>query len=262
MLFHFLLFLGAGGFAGILAGLLGVGGGMVIVPALNFIFNHYQLIPDSINMHVASGTSLCIMVFTSIFSLLGHYKHGDILWSLYRKMFGFIAMGTVLGAFFADLLPTFVMKKVFAFFLFIMSINMVLNLKARRRYFNPPDWLSRVVGTMIGMLSGFLGIGGGTIMIPYLSKCRIRIRKIAPIASLCSLTVAIVGSSAVIFTGWYDNPVAWSTGYVYWPAVLLVALPSMLFARLSAKWTYLVPLHTLKTMFVIFLCVTGVLMLF
>lgn len=261
MVLHLLIFLAAGGFAGILAGLLGVGGGMVIVPALNFIFSHYALIPNNINMHVASGTSLCIMIFTSIFSLLGHYKHGDILWSLYRKMFFFIAMGTIIGACFADLLPTEVMKKVFAIFLFIVSVHMMLNIKARRRYFKPPDWVSRLVGTIIGVLSGFLGIGGGTVMIPYLSKCRIRIRKIAPVSSLCSLTVAIVGSFSVVFTGWYDNQVAWSTGYIYWPAVLMVGLPSTLFARVAAKWTYLVPLHMLKIIFVIFLSVTGVLML-
>jgi hypothetical protein len=261
MLVSLILFFIAGGFAGTLAGLLGVGGGMIIVPALNFIFTHYTHIPSNIVMHVASGTSLCVMIFTSLFSLLGHYKHGDILWERYKKMFLFIAGGTVIGAIFADMVPTFVMKKLFGFFLLVVSLNMYLTRKNSRHYFKPPDWVSRLVGTGIGLLSGFLGIGGGTIMIPYLSRCRVRVRRIAAISSLCTLTVAVVGTCAVIRTGWDDNPIHWSSGYVYWPAVLLAGIPSTLFARLAAKWTYRLPIHLLKILFIILLLITGVLML-
>lgn len=261
MFFDLLLFIIAGSFAGIMAGLLGIGGGLIIVPALSIIFTTYKIVPQDIVMHVASGTSLCVMIFTAQFSLWGHYKHGDILWALFKKMLVFIAMGTVVGGIFADLLPTYVIKQVFGGFLLVVALHMYLNRKATRRKFVPPDWFSRTIGGVIGMVSGFLGIGGGVIMIPYLSRCKIQIRKIASISTLCSLTVAIVGTFTVIITGWNDNPVAWSTGYVYWPAVLLAALPSALFARIAARWTYIIPLRFMKAIFIFLLLVIGIKML-
>lgn len=258
-LFFFLL---AGSFAGLMAGLLGIGGGMVIVPALSLIFSHSKTIPPHIIMHVASGTSLCAMVFTSQFSLLGHYRYGDIMWGMYKKLLVFVLIGTICGAMLADNIPSDHIRLVFGIFLLVVATETWLRRPSLKRNFKPPLWFSRGIATITGVVSGFLGIGGGTIMIPYLSRAKVPMRKIAAISCLTSLTVAVVGTITVILTGLHDNVVPWSTGYIYWPAVLMIALPSTVFARLGAKWAYRIRLRWLRAFFIVFLFITGLRMVF
>ncbi len=106
------LFLIAGCIAGAMSGLLGIGGGTIIVPALSMIFTKQANIPDGVVMHMASGTALCIMIFTSASSTFTHFKHGSRAWLYFRRVVLYIIIGIVLGALVADFLPTYMMKKV------------------------------------------------------------------------------------------------------------------------------------------------------
>lgn len=261
VLVELLLFFIAGCFAGLMSGLLGIGGGMVVVPALSLIFEHNHVVPEHLIMHIASGTSLCAMIFTSQFSLWGHYRYGDILWSLYQRLVLFICAGTAIGAMLADRVPTGQIRLIFGLFLVLVATQTLLSKPSLKTRFRPPTWLNRLVGTLTGIISGFLGIGGGTIMIPYLSRAKVPMRKIAAISSLTSLTVALIGTLTVIATGFHDNYAPYSTGYIYWPAVLLIAIPSMFFARLGAKLAYKIRLRRLRAFFIVFLFVTGIRMI-
>jgi uncharacterized membrane protein YfcA len=256
------LFLIAGCIAGAMSGLLGIGGGTIIVPALSMIFTKQANIPDGVVMHMASGTALCIMIFTSASSTFTHFKHGSRAWLYFRRVVLYIIIGIVLGALVADFLPTYMMKKVFGGFLILVAFEMQFGRLISRIRFRPTKMTEACVMLVIGCISGLLGIGGGTLIFPYLSRCRMTTRKITSISAACSLTAGVIGTISVMTTG-YNNTfyIPWSTGYVYWPAVLLAAFPSIIFAHIFAAKAYTMPIKYLRLAFVVFLAVIGLKMI-
>ena len=107
--------------AGLISGLMGVGGGIIVVPALIFIFNEQTKIPPNLIMQMAAGTSLAVMLFTSQSSIRAHYKQNGILWDVYNRLWPGIILGTISGAFLADKLPTYWIKTLFALFLLLVA---------------------------------------------------------------------------------------------------------------------------------------------
>ncbi|QBR83182.1 sulfite exporter TauE/SafE family protein [Legionella israelensis] len=251
-----------GAFAGLMAGILGIGGGMVVVPALAFIFRHNQTVPPSLIMHVAAGTSLAVMIITSQASVRAHYRLGEILWPVYRRLWPGIVIGAVLGAILADLLPSHWLKIIFGVFLLIVAYKMFLDRHITRPHQYPRAWIHHFISGLIGVKSGLLGVGGGALIIPYLTYCGVDIRKIAAISSLCTMTVAVVGTLAFMVTGSNEPGLpAYSIGYVYWPAAFWVAIPSALFAPVGARLTYVLPVAQLKNGFIVFLLLASLDML-
>lgn len=251
----------SGCFAGLMSGFLGVGGGTVIVPALNFIFSSHGNLDVSadIAMHMASGSALCTMIFTSATSVRVHFKHGSRAWLYFRRLLPFIIVGIVIGAVLADFLPNKIMKQIFGVFLLLIALEMQFGRLISRVRLRPTPFADGLICMCIGMVSGMLGIGGGALMIPYLSRCRMTMRKITSIAAICSLTVGLFGTLAVIFTGYNNtNTIPWATGYVFWPAVLLAGVPSILFAKFAAKKVYTMPLKYVRAFFITFLYVAGI----
>lgn len=253
-----LLFFLSGSFAGIMAGLLGIGGGAILVPIFSAIFSGHMHIPPEMVMHMAAGSALSVMIFTSATSVWGHTQHGSKAWLYFRQVVVFLISGIIGGAILADLLPTIFLKRFFGFFLLLTACEVQFGrflIKKRLRQSLTRD---RLVILVIGILSGLLGIGGGTLIIPYLSRCRIPLRKCVSIAALCSFTVGLVGTVTVIVTGMNNTyQLPWSSGYVYWPAALLAALPSILFTKLATSWLYYLRLKYLRAFFVIFLLCVG-----
>ncbi|AHE68445.1 sulfite exporter TauE/SafE family protein [Legionella oakridgensis] len=236
-----------GAFAGFMSGTLGIGGGMIVVPALLYIFHHSSVVPQAVEMHVAAGTSLAIMIFTAMSSIRAHHRQGEILWSVYHRLWPGIVLGVFCGALLADQLSTYWLKILFGLFLLVISFKMMADIHVNHPRAFPGKWLNRLISFVIGLKSGLLGVGGGALIIPYLSFCGIDTRKIPAISALCTLSVAMMGTIAVIITG--SNEVglpAYSTGYVYWPAVIWVAVPSVLFAPIGAHLTYALPVQQLK----------------
>ena len=253
-----ILFVFAGALAGLMAGLLGIGGGLVLVPALIFIFSHTQVIPSGLVMHMAAGTTLASMMFSAFSSVKAHAKRGRVLWPVYRSLAPGIIVGIISGAVLADCLPTQILKTLFGSMLLLIVIKMLIPLGIRKARF-PRRWIHRVVSFFIGLKSGLLGIGGGAVIIPYLTYCGVNMRKTAAISSVCSLTVAVVGCLVYCFTGFGEQGLpAYSVGYVYWPAALVIALFSSLFAPIGARLTYALPLRQLKRAFILFLLVTAI----
>lgn len=251
-----------GAFAGLMAGILGIGGGMVVVPALAFIFHHHHLIPDHLIMHVAAGTSLAVMLITSQASVRAHYRLGEILWPIYQRLWPGIVIGAVLGAVFADLLPSHWLKVIFGVFLLVVAVKMFLDRHVTRPRQFPRPWVHHLISGLIGMKSGLLGVGGGALIIPYLTYCGVSLRKIAAISGLCTMTVAVVGSLAFMLTGRNEPGLpAYSIGYVYWPAAFWIAIPSALFAPIGARLTYVLPVQQLKNAFIVFLLLAALDML-
>lgn len=253
----------AGAFAGLASGLFGIGGGVVVVPALAYIFKHNYLVPESMTMHVAAATSLAVMIFTSQSTIRAHHRKGKVLWSIFSMMFGGIVLGTILGVMMAHYVPTNILKIIFGFFLLVVAGEMVVNLKVQRPRKRPAWWFHSSVSSLIGFKSGLLGVGGGTVVIPYLSWCGVNTRKIAALSALCTLTVSIVGTIVFIISTYHvSNLPPYATGYVYWPAVILIAIPSMFFAPIGTKISYNLPIKKLKMAFTIILILTAIDLIF
>ncbi len=251
-----------GAVAGILAGLLGVGGGIVIVPALYFLF-HLQGFPEPLVMHLAVGSSLMTVIFTSISSTLAHHRRGAVLWPAALWLAPGIVIGALLGAGLADLLPEATLRRAFAVFEFYVALQMLLGLKPKPSRNLPGPPMLGLIGGGIGTLSSMLGIGGGTLTVPFLIWCNIHIRNAVATSAACGLPIAVAGASGFLLTGWGRPQLpAWSSGYIYWPAVLGVVSSSALFAPLGARIAHAIPVDTLKRVFAAVLMIVGGRMLY
>lgn len=251
----------AGLVAGFLSGLMGMGGGIIVVPALLMTFSHDSAVLPSLAMPIAVGTSLTVMIVTSFFSLRTHYQMGNLRWSLYQRMALGVIIGTCLGGLLADSVPSNWLKGAFSIFLIAVALKMLFyrNTLGVERY--PAVWLNALVSVSIGLISGLLGLGGGIMMVPWLTWCGIEMKKISAVSSLCTMTVALVGTLTYIITGLNEtNLPLYSTGYVYWLAVVCVAIPGMLTAPLGAKLANTLPASRLNYLFVGILLTTAIVM--
>lgn len=249
----------AGAFAGLMSGIMGIGGGIVVVPALLFIFQHNPIFPPNLTMHLAAGTSLAIMLFTSQSSIRAHYRQGEILWNIYNRLWPGIIIGAVCGALLADQLPTRWLEILFGLFLLFVAVKMLSGMHITHPQQFPRPWINNLVSFVIGCKSGLLGVGGGALIIPYLNYCGVEMPKIAPVSALCTMTVAVIGTITFILTGLNEVGLpAYTTGYIYWPAVLCVAIPSSIFAPVGAKLTYVLPIQQLKYGFIVILFFTAI----
>ncbi|MEQ6340344.1 MAG: sulfite exporter TauE/SafE family protein [Gammaproteobacteria bacterium] len=256
-----LLYLATGAVAGVLAGLLGVGGGLIIVPALVFIFAT-QGVPDAIVMHMALGTSLATIVMTSISSVRAHHKRGAVLWQVVWRLTPGIVVGTLMGAMLADMLSGGVLKRIFGIFALLVALQMGLAAKPAPHRRLPGRSGMGLAGWIIGGVSAIVGIGGGSLTVPFLTWCKINIHNAVATSSACGLPIALAGSLGFVITGWNETALpAFSSGYIYWPAMASIATASVLFAPLGARLAHALPADTLKKFFAIFLALLGARML-
>ena len=248
-------------FAGTMSGLLGLGGGIIVVPALIYLFQQNQAIGGTeLTTHLAVGTSLAVMVFTSESALRAHLQRSSILWSVYQRLWPGLVTGTLVGVLLSDSLPTDWFKTFLGTFLLFVALKMGFAKEPteEKPLHFPPQGLHHGFCFLMGCLSALLGIGGATLLIPYLNYCNLPLKKIAPISVLCTMTVAFVGSLLLIITGFRASDLPpYATGFVYWPAVICIALASRYFAPIGAKLTYILPVKQLKYAFLLLVLVTA-----
>lgn len=247
--------------AGILAGLLGVGGGVVIVPALVWIFQANAEIPSTHIMHIAIGTSLATIVMTSISSISAHHRRGAVLWSIVWQLTPSLIIGTLLGAVIANFLPSDGLRLFFAVFILLVSVQFGFNVQP------PPHQLPGrlgmgIAGCVIGKLSALVGIGGGSLTVPFLIWCNVHVRHAIATSAAGGFPISVSGTIGFIATGWHvSNLPTWSSGYIYWPAFVAIAPASLLFAPLGAKLAHTLPVELLKKIFAVYLAAVGIKML-
>jgi uncharacterized membrane protein YfcA len=255
------VYLAVGAFAGVVAGLFGVGGGLIIVPVLVFVFQG-QGIDASLLVHLAIGTSLATIVFTSLSSVRAHHRHGAVRWEVVRGLTPGIVVGALLGALIADALPTPALRVFFALFELTVAGLLWWNRQPAAHRGLPGMAGMGAAGGVIGAVSSIVGIGGGTLTVPFLMWCNVHLRQAVATSAACGLPIALAGSLAFVITGW-DEPrlPAGATGYLYWPALAGIALASMLTAPLGARLAHRLPVATLRKYFALFLALLGVRML-
>jgi uncharacterized protein len=257
-----LAFILLGVIGGVLSGLLGVGGGLVVVPGLFFLFSLMHM-PSDILMHMAAGTSLAVMIVTSARSLQAHLKRKVAFWPVYRKLVFGVIIGTVVGSIVAHWLKSQVLSLLFGLFVLVAAIRSWLGKeeevsdKDLKRGL-PNLWVMNAMGLLIGAKSGLLGVGGAAITIPFLTYCRIALREAVVVSAAVGVTVSIVGMFAFMANGWnvVDLP-AHSLGYVYWPAWFPVAGATMITAPLGARLSHTLPVITLQKIFAIFMFIVA-----
>ena len=255
------IYLLLGAFAGVVAGLLGVGGGLIIVPVLVLVFKS-QAFAEQLIVHLAVGTSLATIVFTSISSVRAHHQHGAVLWLVFAKLTPGIIVGALIGAVIADHMPTAVMRSFFGVFELIVATQMTLNLKPDASRQLPGRVGMVATGSGIGAISAIVGIGGGTMTVPFLVWCNIAMRNAVATSSACGLPIAVAGASGFMLTGWGETALpTYSSGYLYWPAFIGIVLASVVSAPLGARLAHRLPATQLKRVFAILLYILGIRML-
>ena len=254
---EFLIYLVLGACAGVLAGLFGVGGGLIIVPVLVFSFTAQGFAPEVLT-HLAVGTSLATIVFTSINSIRAHHRKGAVLWVLVGWMTAGIVVGAALGSLTADWLQGEVLQKIIGVFAIGMAIQMGFNLQPKAGGGVPGKLGLGVAGTVIGWASAIFGIGGGSLTVPFLNWRGVPMQQSVATSAACGLPIALAGAISFMVVG-MDAPhlPQWSLGYVYLPALVGIALTSMFFARFGATLAHRLSPLMLKRLFAVLLVCVG-----
>lgn len=251
-----LLYLGLGAFAGVLAGLFGVGGGLVIVPMLTFIFTAQQMPTEHI-LHLALGTSLASIMFTSISSLRAHHGRGAVDWLVVWRITPGIMAGTFLGSCVAARLSSGFLKGFFVAFLYFVAVQLLLDIRPHPHRQLPGSAAMFGVGGMIGGVSSLVGIGGGSISVPFLIWCNIAIHNAIGTSAAIGFPIALAGAAGYVINGLGATLPPHTLGFVYLPALLGVSAASMLTAPLGAKLAHSLPIGGLKKIFALLLIVMG-----
>lgn len=245
-----LLLAGAG--AGTAAGLLGIGGGVIIVPVLSLVFIAEGVHPD-ILIKVAIGTSLATIVITAISSIWMHHRKRAVQWSLVKIMTPGVIAGSLIGAALADLIPGYWLSVAFIVFLCGVSLQMALG-TTQGNHALPGPWGLRTVSAGVGTVSALMGIGGGALHVPYLSWCGIPVKHSIATAAAIGFPLALASTAGFIVAGMNEeNLPAHSIGYVNLPAFGGIVVASILFAPLGAKLAHILPDKLLKRFFAVFL---------
>lgn len=256
-----LTFIVLGAVAGILAGLLGIGGGLVIVPILVFSFGPLGF-PQQHIMHLALGTSMASIIFTSISSCRAHNKRGAVIWSIVKSITPGIIIGTFLGTCLAAFMNTTLLKGIFVIFLYYVASQMLLNIKPKPTRQMPKTVGMFGSGSIIGAMSSLVGIGGGTLCVPFMTFCNIEMHSAVGTASAIGLPLALAGTAGYIWNGiGVAGLPDWHIGYVYLPALIGIVAASMLTAPIGVKMSHSLPVSKLKKFFAILLLIVATRML-
>ncbi len=249
----------AGVVGGLLAGLLGVGGGIVIVPALYFALSFIDLEPGLV-MQLSVGTSLMTIIFTSLSSASGHYKRGAVDFALLKLWAPSILVGVLVGSITGGLIDGRVMIGVFAVVAAIVALNMVFSKhkqEAEPRSFAKPVWAG--FGVFAGAVSAMMGIGGGTACVPLLNILGYDIRKAVGTSAAIGLVIGLPATIVYIVTGWgVEGLPPFSLGYVNLLAAAIITSLTVFMARVGVAIAHAIPQRALQLAFGLFLGLTAI----
>ena len=251
--------LGSG--VGFLAGLLGIGGGLVIVPVLSSILLHFEVLPPEQVVVAAIATSLASILFTSTSSAIAHHKNGNVPWDLAPWVMIGVAFGALISGFMAALLPEKVVRIVFSVSVVLIAIKMFLSSKndSPKERKIPNKGLLTILTTITGGLSAIIGIGGGALLVPLLTFFSVDMKKAIGCASACGIVIALFGSIGYISSGSSHFSLQEGfAGFVYLPALFGIVSTSWFTAPLGAKSTHYLPVATIKKIFAALLLVIAV----
>ncbi len=254
---QFLIYPAVGVFAGLAAGLLGVGGGLIIVPVLIYAFTLQGFSPEVLT-HLSVGTALATMIVTSSGSIYQHHKKGAVLWPVFLWFAVGLSMGALLGAKLADLLQGRWLQMLLGGFAILIALQMAVDKKPKPSRALPGKAGLALAGGIIGTLSAIFGIGGGSLSVPFFTWCNMKMQQAVATSAAGGLPIAIAGSAGFVLNGLDEAALPPSSvGYVYLPALVGIAITSVVFSQIGAHWAHKLPATTLKKIFAGLLVIVG-----
>lgn len=257
MFLSLLAFAATGALAGLLAGLLGIGGGMIMVPALIFLLPAFGVAP-AVLTQVAVGTSLAAISVIAINSSRAHHARGAVDWRVWLRMAPGLVAGAVVGAMLAHALPSVLLRRIIGVCALLVAARMGLgfNPAARRELPGTPGL--GAAGAAIGTLSALIGIGGGSLTVPYLRWCNVPMVRAVATSAACGMPIAWAGTAAFVVTGWGElGPDTATLGYVHLTAAAGLVGGSLLFTPAGAALAHRLPAAMLKRIFAVLLLIVG-----
>jgi uncharacterized membrane protein YfcA len=253
---------GAGLFAGFVGGLFGIGGGVVVVPALFYVFTALG-VDEGVRMHVAVGTSLATIISTSWRSLAAHTKAGAVDFSVLKAWSPWITLGAICGAVLAGVANTAALLIIFGAGLLLIAAQMGLSSPGWRVFSDLPRGAARAaVAGGLGLLSAMMGIGGGAVGVTVMTLCGRPIHQAVATASGFGAAIALPAALGYVLMGWGRAGLPpWSLGFVNLPGFVLVAVLTAITAPLGARLAHRLPQVALKRAFAVFLALTALNML-
>jgi uncharacterized membrane protein YfcA len=247
-----MLALGAG--TGFLAGLLGIGGGMLMVPFLTLILSHRGVAPG-LAVKMAIATSMSTILFTSMASVRAHHQRGTVRWDIVRRVAPGIAIGGLLsgaGAF--ALLKGSALALLFALFLGFSATQMLRGRKPTPGRQLPGPLGSGLVGSGIGFVAGLVGAGGGFMSVPFMTFCNVGLHQAVATSAALGFPIALANTAGYIIGGWsLPSPIAGAVGYLVLPALAVIASGSVLTAPLGARAAHALNMRQLQKLFAVML---------
>ena len=254
-------FLLLGAAVGFFAGLLGVGGGGIMVPILTSLFISLDFV-QSQQVHMALGTSMAAIIVTAFASARSHQKHQAIVWPAVKALSPGIVLGTLGASFIAASVPSLPLAIFFFLFMAFVALQLILNIKPIPTRQFPCNLPLSGVGFAIGGISALVAIGGGSLTVPFLTWCNLKVQQAIGTSAAVGLPIAVSGTVGYVISGWHvaDLP-PWSLGYVYLPAVALISVVSFFTAPLGVKLAHRLPVSVLKKIFALLIMLLSAKML-
>lgn len=251
-------YVGLGLAAGFVAGLLGVGGGLIIVPVLIFLLQA-QGIGTGLEPQLALGTSLASILFTSASSVRAHHRHGAVDWALVRRIAPGIVAGTLVGALVAAQVPGSVLKGFFVLFLSYAALQMWLEFRPAPHRELPDAGGTTLAGGVIGAVSSWVGIGGGTLSVPFMLWHNVGLHRAIATSAAIGFPIAAAGAAGYLVGGQgVAGLPAGSAGFVYLPALAGIVVGSVVTAPLGARAAHRLAVRPLKRVFALLLMALAV----
>ena len=248
-----LALLAMGTFGGFAAGLLGIGGGMVLVPFITMIFTARGFAPELV-VHMAIATSLATILFTSLSSMRAHHAHGAILWRVVKLLAPGIVVGSWIGPWIGKQMNSSVLAIFFGVFVAFSATQMLVGKKPAGTRELPKSPGMFATGGIIGVLSGIVGAGGGFISVPFMTWCNVRIHNAVATSAALGFPIALSGTLSNIYWGWGEPGLpAYSLGFIYLPALAIIVLASVCMAPLGARTAHRMPVRQLQKVFAVIL---------
>ncbi|HVL77432.1 MAG TPA: sulfite exporter TauE/SafE family protein [Noviherbaspirillum sp.] len=256
------MLLALGAAVGFAAGLLGIGGGMLLVPFMTMLLTARGFASEHI-VHMAIATSLATIMFTSLSSVRAHHKRGAVLWPVAKLLAPGILIGAWIGPWLAAQMNASMLALFFALFVAFSGTQMLLDRKPAPTRELPKAPGMFAAGGVIGVLSGIVGAGGGFVSVPFMTWCNVKIHNAVATSAALGFPIALAGTLSYIYNGWSvpDLP-AGALGFIYLPALVVIALASVATAPLGAKTAHALPVKTLKKVFAVLLYALAAYMLY
>lgn len=253
----------AGSLVGTLSGLLGIGGGLIIVPLLAYVLIHFHQVTFDQAMLMAIATSLASIIFTGGVSSFFHTKRNNMNWSIATHYIPGVFLGSLAMAFSIPHLNIAFIKHAFIIYTFLAAYEIFKSPKIKSSVQLPSMIFANLYGFTIGSTSTIIGIGGGTMFVPYFIYHKVNPRLAVGLSSSLGIFIGLGASFGFITNGLHLSQLPqFSLGYIYLPGLIFLTTSSLIFVRLATKWIHQISISSLKKIFACLLIFIGLSMLF